>query len=45
MNYYPYMMGGMPYYSSILPTATKTGLFSKLLGGINFGSIIMELKN
>lgn len=37
MNYGPYM--GFPY--GMMPTATRSGgLFSKLLGGINFSSIL-----
>lgn len=37
MNYGPYM--GIPYYS-MMSAPAKTGLFSKLLGGINFSSIL-----
>lgn len=37
MNYGPYM--GMPYMN-MASSATKGGLFSKLFGSINFGSIL-----
>lgn len=37
MNYGPFM--GMPYFS-MMPTAARGGLFSRLLGGINFSSIL-----
>jgi len=36
MNYYPYF-NGLPY---VAPTAARTGIFSNLLKGINFGSIL-----
>ena len=37
MNYGPYM--GSPYFSMI-PTAARGGFFSRLLSGINIGSIV-----
>ena len=37
MNYGPYM--GMPYYN-MASTTSRSGIFSRLLGGVNFGNIL-----